>query len=514
VNQGSIALQSQFAARASNKLAPGANIGLSPPRHATAGNRDNPAKGSFAVKKSVPHVLPLAIAVLIALGLAVTSRGSDETAKFEEYMASCVKVKHFSGAVLVSKGDETLFARGYGFANAEHDVPNSPRTKFRLGSITKQFTAMAILILQERGKLEIADPIGKYIDDSPKAWEGVTIHHLLTHTGGVPSYTDDPVYVTKMMMPETVKSMIGRFRNKPLDFKPGEKFHYSNSGYFLLGAIIEKLSGKSYETFLKEAIFDPLGMHDTGYDHAGTLLSGRASGYNLGEAGLKNAQYLDMSQPYSAGSLYSTVEDLARWDRALRAGKLISKERYAKMYTPAKSDYAYGWMVTIAKGRKQIQHGGGINGFATEILRYPDEGICAIALCNVLPADPSRVAHDLAAIALGESYEMPRERNVAKVDPKIFDVYAGRYQLGPKTTLTFSRRDERFLVQMNDQPRLEVYPESETNFFLKAVDATVKFVKDDKGKVTHAIINQGGRETKAQRLEGETKDKSQGDPTK
>ena len=168
---------------------------------------------------------------------------------------------------------ETLFAKGYGFANAEHEVPNTTQTKFRLGSITKQFTAMAILILQEQGKLKIEDPIGKYIDDSPKAWEDVTIHHLLTHTGGVPSYTDDPAYVKKMMMPETVKSMIARFRDKPLDFKPGEKFHYSNSGYFLLGAIIEKVSGKSYEAFLKEAIFDPLGMHDTGYDHAATLLA-------------------------------------------------------------------------------------------------------------------------------------------------------------------------------------------------------------------------------------------------
>ena len=137
---------------------------------------------------------------------------------------------------------------------------------------------MAILILQERGKLKVDDPVGKYIDDAPKAWDGVTIHHLLTHTGGVQSYTDDLVYGGKMTMPETVKSMIARFRDKPLDFRPGEKFHYSNSGYFLLGAVIEKVSGQSYEAFLKEAIFDPLEMKDTGYDHAATVLPGRASG--------------------------------------------------------------------------------------------------------------------------------------------------------------------------------------------------------------------------------------------
>jgi CubicO group peptidase (beta-lactamase class C family) len=286
------------------------------------------------------HLRRLTLAICFALGIAAVARGQDGASKFDEYMNQCVKIKDFSGAVLVSKDNETLFAKGYGFANAEHEVPNTTRTKFRLGSITKQFTAMAILILQEQGKLKLDDPVGKYIDDSPKAWEGVTVHHLLTHTSGVPSYTDDLLYGLKMMMPETVTSMIKRFRDKPLDFKPGEKFHYSNSGYFLLGAIIEKVSGEKYEAFLKKAIFDPLGMHDTGYDHAATVLPGRASGYSRKGDGLRNAEYLDMSQPYSAGSLYSTALDLARWDRALRDGKLISKASYAKMYTPVKSDYA------------------------------------------------------------------------------------------------------------------------------------------------------------------------------
>jgi CubicO group peptidase (beta-lactamase class C family) len=455
------------------------------------------------VKPPAPLVRPLALALLTALGLAVTARAAGRTSQFEEYLDACVTVNHFSGAVLVSQDGETLFARGYGFANAEHRVPNTTRTKFRLGSITKQFTAMGILILVERGKLKLEDPVGKSIEDAPKAWEGVTIHHLLTHTGGVPSYTDDPEYPKKMRMPETVTSMIARFRNKPLDFRPGEKFHYSNSGYFLLGAIIEKLSGKSYEAFLKEAIFDPLGMKDTGYDHAATVLAGRASGYSLDGDGLKNAEYLDMAQPYAAGSLYSTVEDLARWDRALRDGKLISKASYTKMYNPFKNNYAYGWTVTTEKGRKAIGHGGGINGFATEILRYPDQRLCVVVLCNVLPMNPGRVARDLAAIALGEPYELPRTRKVAKLDPKVYDAYAGRYQIAPKVIATFTREGDRFMTQITNQPRFQVFPESETTFFLKVVDATITFVKDDKGKVTHIVIHQGGRDTRAKRLEGE-----------
>ena len=457
------------------------------------------------MKPRAHFLRPLAFALISASGLALPARAEDATPKFEAYMNACVKVDHFSGSVLVSKDGETVFAEGYGFANAEHQVPNTTKTKFRLGSITKQFTAMAILILQEGGKLKLEDPVGKYIDDAPKAWEGVTIHHLLTHTGGVPSYTDASDYMKKMMMPETVKSMIGRFRDKPLDFNPGEKFHYSNSGYFLLGAVIEKLAGKSYEKFLKEAIFDPLGMKDTGYDHPTTLLPDRASGYTQVGNGLVNAQYLDMSQPYAAGSLYSTVEDLARWDRALVEGKLISKESYAKMYTPAKNHYAYGWMVTTVKGRKEIEHGGGINGFVTEILRYPDQKLCVVVLCNVLPMNPGRVARELAAIALGEPYEMPKTRKVAKVDPKIYDSYAGRYELEPKVIATITREGDRLMIAVTDQPKFEAFPESDSVFFLKVVDATITFVKDSKGKVDHLVIKQGGRDNKAKRLEGEAR---------
>jgi CubicO group peptidase (beta-lactamase class C family) len=455
------------------------------------------------VKRPAPPIRPLA-ALLLVLGLVTVSRADEATTRFEDYMNACVEVNHFSGSVLVSKGGETLFARGYGFANLEHRVPNTTRTKFRLGSITKQFTAMAILILQERGKLKVEDPVGKYIDDAPRAWDGVTIHHLLTHTGGVPSYTEDPAYSKKMMMPETVKSMIARFRDKPLDFRPGEKFHYSNSGYFLLGAIIEKLSGRSYEAFLKDAIFDPLGMKDTGYDRAATILPGRASGYNVAKGGLANAEYLDMSQPYAAGSLYSTVEDLARWDRALAHGELIPNEAYAKMYTPAKNQYAYGWMVTTAKGRKEIQHGGGINGFVTQILRYPDQKVCVIVLCNVLPANPGRIAHDLAAIAFGESYERPLARKVAAIDPRIYDAYAGRYQLEPKVIATIARERDHLMIELTDQPRIEMFPESETVFFLKIADATITFLKDEKGKVNALVIHQGGRDVKAKRLEAES----------
>ena len=210
-----------------------------------------------------------------------------------------------------------------------------------------------------------------------------------------------------------------------------------------------------------------------------------------------------MSQPYAAGSLYSTVEDLARWDRALAEGKLISGDSCAKMYTPLKNNYAYGWVVATAKGRKEIHHGGGINGFATEILRYPEQQMCVVVLSNVLPVNPGRIAHDLAAIAFGEPHEQPRARKVAEVNPKVYDAYVGRYELEPKVIATIARERDRLLLQLTDQPQVEMFPESETIFFLKVVDAMVTFIKDDQGKVSGMVIHQGYRNTKAKRLEAE-----------
>jgi hypothetical protein len=213
-----------------------------------------------------------------------------------------------------------------------------------------------------------------------------------------------------------------------------------------------------------------------------------------------------MAQPYAAGSLYSTVLDLATWDRALKAGKLISRESMDRMFTPVKNDYAYGWSVTDRSGRKETSHGGGINGFATDILRYPDQEVCVVVLCNVLPVNPGRVARDLGAIAFGEPYKLPRIRTVAKVDPAIYDAYVGRYELAPDRIMTITREGDHLMAQPTGQRKLEIFPESETEFFLKVGDISVSFVKDEQGNVTHIVVDQGGRSTRAKRVEAEAKD--------
>lgn len=317
--------------------------------------------------------IALALFALVALKAQNIESKADEAAKQNDFM----------GSVLAAQGGKIVFEKGYGMASLELDVPNTPQTKFRLGSITKQFTATAILQLAALGKLNVTDPVSKYITDAPAAWKDITIHHLLTHTSGVPNFTGFPDYEKTQREPVTPTELVARFENRPLDFEPGSKFKYSNSGYEVLGVIIEKVSGEKYEAYVKQHIFDPLDMHDTGYDHDTEIIKHRAAGYEIGKDGKRrNAAYIDMSIPYSAGSLYSTVEDLYRWDRALYTDKVLTSQWREKMFTPFLNNYAYGWFVRGEGRDKTIVHNGGVNGFSTVIERYPERNACVIVLQN------------------------------------------------------------------------------------------------------------------------------------
>ena len=248
----------------------------------------------------------------------------------------------FMGSVLVAQDGKVLLDKGYGFANLEWDVPNTPTTKFRLGSITKQFTAASILLLEERGKLKVEDPVKKYMPNAPAAWDKITIFHLLTHTSGIPSFTGFSDYESHEAQAMTPGKLVEWFRDKPLEFEPGTKWNYSNSGYVLLGYLIEKISGQSYSDFVQQNIFTPLGMKDSGYDSNSAIIAHRAAGYAPGKSGPVNAGFVHMSIPFSAGALYSTTEDLLRWEQGLFGGKVLKPESLAKMTTPFKQDYAFG----------------------------------------------------------------------------------------------------------------------------------------------------------------------------
>ena len=437
--------------------------------------------------------------LLLLFVLGTSCSAQDIELKVDEYINAYLKMGTFSGSILIARKGIILLSKGYGMANYENDVPNISETKFRLGSITKQFTATSIMQLEEKGLLNVNDPISKYLPDYPNG-EKITIHHLLTHTSGIPNFTSFPEYRETMILPSPVEKIIERFKYKPLEFTPGEKFSYSNSGYILLGYIIEKISGKSYEDYLRENIFQPLNMMNTGYDHHRPLIKHRASGYVLGINGLVNADYIDMSVPYASGGLYSTVEDLYLWDKALYTEKLVSKSSLDKMFTPFKEDYGYGWFIIKQFNRKLITHGGIINGFYGYISRYVDDEVCIIVLSNIENSPVDKISIDLAAIVFGEKYEVPEVRRAIKVDPRIYDTYVGQYELAPDFILTITKEDNRLFVQATGQPKFEIYPESEIKFFLKAVDAQITFIRNDKGEVTQLILHQYGRDYLAKKI--------------
>jgi CubicO group peptidase (beta-lactamase class C family) len=282
-------------------------------------------------------------------------------------------------------------------------VTNTPDTKFRLGSITKQFTAASILLLEERGKLKIDDRVKTYLPDAPMSWDRITIYNLLTHTSGIPNFTALPDYNTIKLSSRTASAAVAAFRDRPLDFGPGEKMSYSNSGYLVLGDIIEKVSGQSYEQFVTDNIFTPLGMKDSGYDSNTAIIKRRASGYIKQPAGYINAGYIHMSIPHAAGALYSTTHDLLKWEQALFAGKVVSKGSLDRMITPFKNDYAFGLTSTLAKERRVIAHGGGIDGFNTFMAYYPATRTVVIVLSNVNGPVPGQASARLAAIVHGDS---------------------------------------------------------------------------------------------------------------
>ncbi len=419
--------------------------------------------------------------------------------RMDQIVQSYVDGKRFMGSVEVVRDGKVLLDKGYGSANLEWNIPNSPTTRFRLGSVTKQFTAACILLLEERGKLKVDDPVKKYLTDAPAAWDKVTIFHLLTHTSGIPSFTSFPDYRTSKLTSTTPEQLVARFRDKPLEFAPGEKWNYSNSGYALLGYLIEKVSGRDYADFVEENIFKPLGMADSGYDSNTAIIPRRAAGYAPGPSGPVNAGYIDMSVPHAAGALYSTPEDLVRWEQGLFDGKVLRPGSLQKMTTPYKNNYAFGLFVRTVNDRKVIDHGGGIEGFNAQLAYYPDSKLIVVVLGNLNGSAPGEIAAKLGAAAHGDKVVLQSERKEIPVPAGLLSQYAGTYEISPEFKIVMTVEGGRLMTQASGQPKLPMFAESETRFFLKAADAQVEFVKGANGAVTQLILYQGGREIKAAR---------------
>ena len=364
---------------------------------------------------------------VVAFLTATNAFAQQNVKKIDGLLKQYYDYGQFNGSILVAEKGKIIYEKGFGMANMEWAIPNQPDTKFRIASVTKQFTATLILQLVEEGKIKLNGKISEYLTDYRKDTGGkVTIHQLLKHTSGIPDYTHRPDFSAEISRnPYSVADFVQKYASGDLEFEPGSKFSYSNSGYSLLGAIIEKVTGKSYETVLTERILKPLGMTNSGYDNYSPLLQKRASGYQKTPDGFVNAAYLDMSIPYAAGSIYSTVEDLFKWDQSLQEDKILSAESKKLMFTPGLGNYGYGIRISdqpIGKTdqkTKIIGHGGAINGFNSLITRAVEKRQTVIILDNVnLGQFHQKITNSIISILNGQPIELPK-KSVAEMLYKI-----------------------------------------------------------------------------------------------
>jgi CubicO group peptidase (beta-lactamase class C family) len=423
-------------------------------------------------------------------------------AKITEYMAARARVTGFSGAVLVAREGQVVFRGAFGDANRELAVPNSPETKFRIGSVSKQFTAAAVLLLAQRGSLRLTDSIHKHLPDWPPAWGKVSIHHLLSHTGGLPRLT------TRVMLdvsglsattPMPFRSVRDLFvpgeELEPLDSEPGERWSYSNVGYIVLGMLVAKVSGQSFCDFVSQAIFRPLKMADSGCHNASVIVKNRASGYNRVDGALINAPYVDVGFTAGAGAFYSTVDDLLRWNQALNANTLLDTASTASLFTPVLNEYGYGWWIQTKSNRRVEWHGGNAPGLVSQITRYPKEQLFIAVLSNAWSiSDRSQVraiSNELAALMLGEPYELPRQHVQRPLAQATYDDYVGEYR--GRDAFAIAREGERLVVQVPPGNSVfEIVPESGTQFFWKDREYYLTFERNPTGEVIAVSIRNEG----------------------
>jgi D-alanyl-D-alanine carboxypeptidase len=355
----------------------------------------------------LPSRLAILASLLTALACAPAARASppphfvaEATALLQRHTAA----GDFSGVVLVADHGKPVLRKAFGLANREWNVPATPDTIFRIGSTTKQFTAAAILQLVEQGKLKLDDPIAKYYPAAPSAWSAVTLRHLLTHSSGIPNVTEFNGFIRgPARLDDTPEQLIDLISNKPLEFPPGSKFQYDNTGYVLLGMVIEKVTGRSYADYLTENLLKPLGLIHTIYDRQDEVLPNRASGYWLVDGVWKNARPFTPASAYAAGALRSTADDLLAWDQALYAAKPLSAQSIAAMFTDYGHGYGFGSFVEMRHGHRLWDHGGNLPGFCSAFERYPDDGVTVIVLNNVEGTAAEKIASELAGLYFGWS---------------------------------------------------------------------------------------------------------------
>lgn len=447
------------------------------------------------------------IIIACCLGLCFLSPavlyGQFEMAQLDAYIRSTIKSDGPGITVIITKGDETVYHKAAGMANLELNIPMEKNHILRIGSITKQFTAAALLKLYEEGIVDLEDEITTYIPNYPTFDQEIIIEQLLNHTSGIPSYTDMGIWTSNVRKQDfSIPEFLEKFKPRNLDFVPGTRFKYNNTGYYLLGHIIEVVSRESYADFLNNEIFRPAGMKNTYYDVTSQIIHNRVPGYELRNGKYVNADYLSMTQPFAAGGLVSTVEDLAKWNRALIKGEVIEPATLEMAWSPAAlltgkyHPYGYGFELERKFDLDAITHDGSINGFSSNVMYFPEEDLYIAVLSNCQCNNAEIISENMAAIMLKKPI-----KTVEEVKPTAnLSKFEGVYNLVPGFDLTITLEEGQLMVQATGQDKFPLSRDTDLTFSLENVDAQIEFVQGSNGNIDELILFQNGMSLPGKRV--------------
>jgi CubicO group peptidase (beta-lactamase class C family) len=439
------------------------------------------------------------LVLVLAVSLASSLQAQDRRIpRLKAYLRAAAQLGHLNASVLVAEQGKILVDSGYGFANMELGVRNTPLTRFRVASVTKQFAATAAVLLAHEGKLRLSDPVSKYVDSLPAAWSAITVHDLMRHTSGISDYEewfdgyDTQAYSDYMAQLHAPTRILRDAKQKPLDFPPGSKFHYSNSAYILLGYVIERASGMTFDGYLQQRIMGPLGMTLSAQDRSEEITLNRAQGYFLRPGamplryyrGLRredyvNAHYQLMEPPQADAGLLTTTRDLYKWDQALYTEKLLPRALLDSIFTPGLGNYGYGWFVNKGKDGVTHEHSGGLPGFSCYIMRIPDRHRTIIVLGNL--GTMGRTVRDLAAIMRGDTVPVPRAHALLPNDSTANAALTGMYRMESGDSVEIAMNGTTLVGWWRQNWRTAFLPES-TGYFAPMLNATVRFRESNQGR--------------------------------
>lgn len=457
--------------------------------------------------------LSLTLLALFLFALSASGQTQDIAQTVDRYLSVRTEMGGFSGAILIAKDGRIILRKGYGFADVEKGIPYTPETRHEVASISKMFTSMAALKLRDQGKLQLTDSICKYLDGCPDIWKPITIQQLMRHTSGIPDYEEQlelgsDKYLEFMSRPDTSARIVENAEKLPLDFKPGEKFHYSNTGYIVLSYVVQKAARQPFAEFVTKTILQPAGMKHSGIFGSGGIPKNLANGYTYGDIGwektlggvsltaghLKKLPHLPLAPPAGDAGLYSTVDDLYRWSQLMDGSKLVPAQEAAEVFTPGLEGYGYGWFIDRGFERRRFGHTGALPGYTSELIKFPDDKITIIIVNNLDRARLGRIRRDVCAIVLGTPYDMPVRGKVIKLTVAQAEPLVGDYKMADGEMLTIRNEPDYLTAEIKGRYLAGLIPLSPTEFYMPLADGRVIFTLDAGGRAVKINTRYSGED--------------------